>query len=36
MNIIKYFLTDYQFKKFWKYVTQLWVTERGRQVSGNY
>ncbi|KPJ08211.1 Cyclic nucleotide-gated cation channel [Papilio machaon] len=25
-------LSDYQLKKFWKYVRQLWVTERGRQL----
>ncbi|XP_013143805.1 PREDICTED: uncharacterized protein LOC106107482 isoform X2 [Papilio polytes] len=25
-------LSDYQLKKFWKYVRQLWVSERGRQL----
>ncbi|XP_068632021.1 uncharacterized protein [Battus philenor] len=25
-------LSDYQLKKFWKYVRQLWVNERGRQL----
>ncbi|XP_052759511.1 uncharacterized protein LOC113513411 [Galleria mellonella] len=25
-------LSNYQLKKFWKYVRQLWVTERGRQL----
>ncbi|CAH1645596.1 unnamed protein product [Spodoptera littoralis] len=25
-------LSDYQLQKFWKYIQQLWVTERGRQL----